>query len=246
MPVGPAAEGGSCGKDRSIGMELARPSPSSQRIEPRVGDENFGGGSERTYRNEGGAAAEGGRPRAGGNDPRAGPADEVRGDGGRDSGSRPRGGARPRCPGDGRHPLRRRVRVEDRAGEDGRRGPERRDPADRHRGRARRTPVRHAERDGHHEPEGEPDRHYLRAKRDADAHLAASGLDWTIVRPGRLTNEDGAGRVDAAESLGRRGEIPRDDVAGVLARCFEIEGTIRKNFELLSGETTIEEALRAL
>jgi uncharacterized protein YbjT (DUF2867 family) len=95
-------------------------------------------------------------------------------------------------------------------------------------------------------PKGSPIEHYLRAKRDADAHLAASGLDWTIVRPGRLTNEDGAGRVDAAESLGRRGEIPRDDVAGVLAKCFEIDGTIRKNFEMLSGETPIEEALRAL
>src|SRR3954468_10326698 len=52
-------------------------------------------------------------------------------------------------------------------------------------------------------------RPYLEAKRDADDALMASGLDWTIVRPGRLTDAPGTGTVDAALALGRRGEITR-------------------------------------
>lgn len=99
---------------------------------------------------------------------------------------------------------------------------------------------------GTRDPEGSPIEHYLRAKRDADEHLEASGLDWTIVRPGRLTNEDGNGRIEAGTSLGRRGEISREDVAEVLVRCFDIDKTSRKNFELLSGENPIEDALRKL
>jgi uncharacterized protein YbjT (DUF2867 family) len=99
---------------------------------------------------------------------------------------------------------------------------------------------------GTRDPEGSPIEHYLRAKRDADEHLEAADLDWTIVRPGRLTNDPGTGHIDAGTTLGRRGEISRDDVADVIIRCFDIDGTVGKNFELLSGDTPIDEALRAL
>src|SRR4051812_21702073 len=61
-----------------------------------------------------------------------------------------------------------------------------------------------------------PMRPYMEAKAAADAALETSGLDWTIVRPGPLTNEPGTGTVDLAPVLARRGEIPRDDVALVL------------------------------
>ena len=46
------------------------------------------------------------------------------------------------------------------------------------------------------EPEKGPEKlqHYLRAKRNADEHLKSSGLNYTIVRPGRLTNDDGNGK----------------------------------------------------
>src|SRR5690606_6573233 len=57
---------------------------------------------------------------------------------------------------------------------------------------------------------------YLRAKGRADAELAASGLDYTIVRPGRLTDDPGTGLVSVAEHL-PRGRITRDDVAAVVA-----------------------------
>jgi uncharacterized protein YbjT (DUF2867 family) len=87
---------------------------------------------------------------------------------------------------------------------------------------------------------------YLRAKAEADQALASSGLDYTIVRPGRLTNEPGTGRVAAAAKLNRRGEIARDDVAATLLAVLGAENTIGKTFELLRGETPIEAAVATL
>jgi len=87
---------------------------------------------------------------------------------------------------------------------------------------------------------------YLRAKADADKALAASGLDHTIVRPGRLTDDPGTGRIAAAEHLGRRGEIPRDDVAATLLAVLDEPSTIGKTFEEISGDDEIAAALRAL
>jgi nucleoside-diphosphate-sugar epimerase len=89
-------------------------------------------------------------------------------------------------------------------------------------------------------------RPYQQAKHDADEALAASGLDWTIVRPGRLTNEPGSGFVDAAAQLNRYGEIPRDDVALVLLECLDAPNTVGVTFELLAGETPARDAVRSL
>jgi uncharacterized protein YbjT (DUF2867 family) len=84
---------------------------------------------------------------------------------------------------------------------------------------------------------------YLRAKGEADEALRASGLDWTIVRPGALVNEPGTGCVTTATG---DGEIPRDDVAATLAAVLDTPSTIGKTFLLVSGETPIDEALAAL
>lgn len=92
--------------------------------------------------------------------------------------------------------------------------------------------------------EGEGFAVYLRAKGRADAALADSGLDHTIVRPGRLTDEPGTGRVRLGESVDR-GEVPRDDVAAVLAACLDEPGTIGRTLELVAGETPVEEAVAA-
>jgi nucleoside-diphosphate-sugar epimerase len=88
-----------------------------------------------------------------------------------------------------------------------------------------------------------PMRAYLEAKRDADAALRTSGLDWTIVRPGRLTNDPGAGTVDLAPALGRFGDVTRDDTALVLYQCLLADNTIRAQFDLLSGPTPVEIAV---
>src|SRR5947209_10249206 len=87
---------------------------------------------------------------------------------------------------------------------------------------------------------------YLQAKAAADEALVGSGLDYTIVRPGGLTDEPGTGRIAAARSLGRRGSIPRDDVAATLLAVLETPGTVGKTFELISGESEIADAIAAL
>jgi uncharacterized protein YbjT (DUF2867 family) len=87
---------------------------------------------------------------------------------------------------------------------------------------------------------------YLAAKSKADNALRASGLDYTVVRPGGLTDDPGTGTVDVSERLGRRGQIPRDDVAAALVAVLDAPNTIGKTFEILSGETPVEEAINAL
>jgi uncharacterized protein YbjT (DUF2867 family) len=87
-------------------------------------------------------------------------------------------------------------------------------------------------------------RPYLEAKAEADAALAASDLDWTIVRPGMLTDDPGTGMVQVGDL--DRGSVTRDDVAAVLVGCLDEPRTVRKTFDLLQGETPIAEALAAL
>src|SRR3954449_2392445 len=72
---------------------------------------------------------------------------------------------------------------------------------------------------GAHDPKAGPEqmRPYLEAKADADRALMASDLDWTVVRPGGLTDDDGTGRVTVTTDMTARGPIPRDDVAATLA-----------------------------
>jgi len=87
---------------------------------------------------------------------------------------------------------------------------------------------------------------YLAAKSKADNALRASGLDYTVVRPGGLTDDPGTGTVDVSERLGRRGQIPRDDVAAALVAVLDAPNTIGKTFEILSGATPVDEAINAL
>jgi uncharacterized protein YbjT (DUF2867 family) len=87
---------------------------------------------------------------------------------------------------------------------------------------------------------------YLEAKAAADQAVRESGLDYTVVRPGGLTEDAGTGVVDVAEKLGRRGSIARDDVAAVLVAVLDTPSTIGLTFEVLSGSTPIEDAIRAL
>lgn len=98
------------------------------------------------------------------------------------------------------------------------------------------------------EPEAGPEKlqHYLRAKRNADEHLKTSGLDYTIVRPGRLTNEEGTGGVSIRARQDEFGEIPRQDVARVLMAVLDADNTRNQVFDVLSGETPIAEALASL
>jgi uncharacterized protein YbjT (DUF2867 family) len=86
---------------------------------------------------------------------------------------------------------------------------------------------------------------YLRAKGQADAELTASGLEYTVVRPGHLTDDAGTGSVKLGEGVGR-GDIPREDVAAVVAAVLTAPNTIGATFELISGDTPIDEAVAAV
>lgn len=86
---------------------------------------------------------------------------------------------------------------------------------------------------------------YLRAKARADRALMASGLDWTIVRPGRLTDEPATGEVRLARHV-ERGEIPRADVAAVVAATLDDPRTSGHVFEVVSGDVPVADALDRL
>mgnify|MGYP001788254791 CR=1 FL=1 len=87
---------------------------------------------------------------------------------------------------------------------------------------------------------------YLEAKLQADEALASSGLDFTIVRPGRLTDDPGTGLVACAAHFGRSGEVARDDVAAVLHAVLELPQTVGHTFEVMDGDTPVARAVATL
>lgn len=93
-------------------------------------------------------------------------------------------------------------------------------------------------------PEGDDDVFavYLRAKARADEALTASDRRWTVVRPGRLTDDDGRGRVSLAEHV-ERSEIPREDVAAVLLAVLDDDRTVGRVLEVVAGDAPIPKAV---
>jgi len=87
---------------------------------------------------------------------------------------------------------------------------------------------------------------YLKAKHNADEHLKQSGLEYAIVRPGALTNDDGNGKIAIDNKLNKSGEIPRRDVAETLVGSLEDSVAKNKTFEILKGDTFIEAALEKI
>lgn len=88
-------------------------------------------------------------------------------------------------------------------------------------------------------------RAYVEAKRDADAALRDSGLDWTIIRPGRLTDDPARDAVLLAEEV-ERGEVSRADVAAVLAAVLDEPGSVRRQLDLVNGTERVADAVGAL
>lgn len=83
---------------------------------------------------------------------------------------------------------------------------------------------------------------YLRAKAQAEDDLRARELDWTVLRPGRLTDEPGTGEVHLGDTV-PGGEVSRDDVAAVIVGLLDEPKTAGRTLELTGGHTTIDEAL---
>ena len=87
---------------------------------------------------------------------------------------------------------------------------------------------------------------YIAAKTAAEDDLRARGLDWTIVRPGGLTDDPAVGRIRLAPPPVPPGTIPRADVAAVIAALLDHPGTRHRTLELTSGGTPVDAAVRAL
>ncbi|MFC6285263.1 SDR family oxidoreductase [Nocardioides sp. GCM10027113] len=85
-------------------------------------------------------------------------------------------------------------------------------------------------------------RAYVEAKRDADAALRESGLDWTILRPGRLTDEPGSGHVALGDDVARA-EVPRQDVAAAVAAVIGAPASVGHQWNLVSGELPVDDAV---
>ncbi|MFI7612331.1 NAD(P)H-binding protein [Nonomuraea terrae] len=81
---------------------------------------------------------------------------------------------------------------------------------------------------------------YIRAKTEAEDDLRRRDLAWTILRPGRLTDEPGTGLVRLAPEV-PPGSVPRDDVAAVIMALLDNPGTVHRTLELVSGDTPIIE-----
>ena len=87
---------------------------------------------------------------------------------------------------------------------------------------------------------------YLRAKSAADRDLRSrDGIAWTIVRPGRLTDDDATGHVDLGPDRSA-GSVPRADVAVVLAELITTGRGVRQQVDLVSGRVPVAEAVASL
>ncbi|NDW02150.1 NAD(P)H-binding protein [Salipiger sp. PrR002] len=86
---------------------------------------------------------------------------------------------------------------------------------------------------------------YMKTKKEADAALVASDLDWVILRPGTLLHEEEGGGVRLSPAI-PYGSVKRGTVAAVLARLIDTPQIRREIFELTDGETPLAEAVAAL
>ena len=86
---------------------------------------------------------------------------------------------------------------------------------------------------------------YLQAKQNADEHLKSSGIAYSIVRPGSLNNNKGSGKIKLEKKFDEFGEISRADVAKTLVEVLDAKVRHNEVFEILSGDTEIEKAVRS-
>tara|TARA_R110002012_G_scaffold39867_8_gene109973 strand:+ start:5888 stop:6514 length:627 start_codon:yes stop_codon:yes gene_type:complete len=87
---------------------------------------------------------------------------------------------------------------------------------------------------------------YLKAKHNADEYLKQLGIEYSIVRPGSLNNENGKGKIELDNKLNKRGEIPRTDVAETLVGALDENVAKNKTFEILQGDVYIKAALEKI
>ena len=87
---------------------------------------------------------------------------------------------------------------------------------------------------------------YITAKTAAEADLRARDLDWTILRPGGLTDAPATGKVRLAAPPVPGGTVPRADVAVVIAALLDNPGTRHQTLELVGGDSPVAAAMRSI
>jgi uncharacterized protein YbjT (DUF2867 family) len=87
---------------------------------------------------------------------------------------------------------------------------------------------------------------YITAKTAAEADLRSRDLDWTILRPGGLTDAPATGTIRLAPPPVPRGTVPRADVAAVIAALLNDPGTRHQTLELTGGDSPVAAAVRAI
>jgi uncharacterized protein YbjT (DUF2867 family) len=87
---------------------------------------------------------------------------------------------------------------------------------------------------------------YITAKTAAEADLRARDLDWTILRPGSLTDAPATGTIRLAPPPVPAGTVPRADVAAVIAALLDNPGTRHQTLELVSGDTPVATAVHSI
>ncbi|HBL95192.1 MULTISPECIES: SDR family oxidoreductase [unclassified Hyphomonas] len=87
--------------------------------------------------------------------------------------------------------------------------------------------------------------HYMAMKRRADAALAQSGIDYVILRPGTLKDDDGDGKVMAGRAI-TYGDVARGNVAATLAELIDVPEITNEIIELTNGETPVSDAVARL
>lgn len=87
-------------------------------------------------------------------------------------------------------------------------------------------------------------KHYMYAKHRADEHLKASGIDYTIIRPGMLQNDGGTGKVSLSEENQEFGNVQREDVASVIVQSVDANKAENKVYTLLEGDTPVEDLFK--
>jgi uncharacterized protein YbjT (DUF2867 family) len=87
---------------------------------------------------------------------------------------------------------------------------------------------------------------YIAAKTAAEADLRGRDLDWTILRPGGLTDAPATGRIRLAAPPVPRGTVPRADVAAVIAVLLDDPGSQRQTLELVSGDSPVAAAVHSI
>lgn len=87
---------------------------------------------------------------------------------------------------------------------------------------------------------------YTIAKNYADEWLKnRTNLDWTIVHPGILVDTEGTNQIKIGSDFDIN-EIPRQDVARTLVAVLKNDNTIKKEFEVLAGDNSVEDTISKL